>query len=81
MAGVSLSVVNDWMAGTNPHNLRAVSKLAKSLGMSLSGLLFGEPEQIHTISSLDEIFEESDVFDGLCRVTVKKVRLRRENAK
>lgn len=77
MAGVASSVVSDWTAGTNPQDLKAVGRLARSLNLSLRSLLLGEAEEIKSVSSLAEIFEEQDLFDDICRVSVKRLRMKR----
>ena len=45
LAGVSKTVVHDWTAGATPHDLEAVGRLSKALGMSLRELLLGEGEE------------------------------------
>lgn len=42
MAGVSASVVQNWLSGSAPYDLIAVYKLAQELGVPFERLLFGE---------------------------------------
>lgn len=79
MAGVSLSVASDWTAGNTPRDLQAVHKLAKSLGVEFSSLLLGESETVREVVSISELFEENEMFDGLVRINIKRVSLRKKN--
>jgi transcriptional regulator with XRE-family HTH domain len=36
LAGVRSSVAQSWLAGSNPHDLKAVAELAKALGCKIS---------------------------------------------
>lgn len=77
MADVSISVVQNWVSGANPHDLRSIARLAKALGMSFESLLLGTNDEVGQIRSLSEIFDEVQVFDGYCRVNIKKLVARR----
>lgn len=79
MAGVSLSVASDWTAGNTPRDLQAVYKLAKSLGVEFSALLLGQSETTREITSISELLEEDEMFDGLVRINIKRVSLRSSN--
>lgn len=76
MCGVSTSVVSDWTAGNTPRDLHAVHKLSQALGIDFSRLLFGESDAVKEITSLAELFEENEIFDGLVRINIKRVNLR-----
>lgn len=77
MAGVGSSVVQSWLNQAIPHDLQAVSKLAQALGMSFKGLLLGETETLsHSVTSA-EFFDESDLFEGICKVSIKKLTPRK----
>ncbi|MEK2687432.1 helix-turn-helix domain-containing protein [Bdellovibrio sp. GT3] len=76
MAGVSVSVVSDWTAGNSPRDLHAVFRLSQSLGVDFSRLLLGEVQVNREVSSIAELFEETEMFEGLVRVSIKKVQLR-----
>lgn len=76
MAGVSLSVVSDWTAGNSPRDLQAVYRLSQALGIEFSRLLLGQAEPIKDISSVAELFDEDEIFDGLVRINIKRVSLR-----
>ena len=74
MAGVSRSVVQSWSSKANPHDLLAVAKLAKALGMGFKELLLGELEErdIAGVSSKD-LFDEQEFFEGICRIKVQRL--------
>jgi transcriptional regulator with XRE-family HTH domain len=44
LPGESKRVAQSWLSGSNPHDIRAVSKLGRSLGIALSELLLGESD-------------------------------------
>lgn len=71
MSGVSPSVVQGWLNDVSPHNLYAVAQLAEVLGMSFKGLLLGEREARSTSTSMSEVFEESEVIEGIYRVKMQ----------
>lgn len=75
LAGVSRSVVADWVKGANPHDLLAVERLADALGISFKSLLLGteEAKDARGLKSISEIYDEVEFFEGLCRVTIKKL--------
>lgn len=74
MAGVSRSIVQSWTSKANPHDLQAVARLAKALGVGFKELLLGELEErdIEGISS-DALFDEQEFFEGICRVKVQRL--------
>ena len=73
LSGVGTSVVQNWLEGKNPHDLKAVSRLAQSLGISFKGLLMGEAETINKPTTLAEIFNEQDLFEGVCKISIKRL--------
>lgn len=77
MSGVSVSVVSDWTAGNVPRDLEAVFRLSTSLGIEFSSLLLGHIEEPKQVSSIAQLFEEDEIFDGLVRINIKKVQLRK----
>lgn len=76
LAGVSASVVQSWLNQSNPHDLKAISKLAQALGLSFKTLLLGEVDSVSGPTTIAEIFEEQDIFDGICRVSIKRLKER-----
>ena len=78
LAGVSTSVVQNWLENKNPHDLQAVAMLAQTLGISFKALLIGEPERIGAGSDLSDLFQEQDLFDGLCKVSIKRLVPRKD---
>lgn len=82
MAGVSPSTVNSWRSGSAPTDFKAIRKLAKGLRVSFEFLLTGESEIRSAEISLTEIFEEeSPIFDGYARISIKRLipRAKKEN--
>ncbi len=71
LAGVKKSVVQGWLSGSNPHDLRAVARLAKALGVGFKSLLLDEPEDV--LPALDQTHDRVTVLDGLCEVTIRKI--------
>jgi len=79
MAGVSSSVCQSWLNASNPHDLQAVGRLAKALNMEFKELLLGEAE-LRAPGGVDVegLFEEKDLFDGLCKVSIKRLVPRKD---
>lgn len=73
MAGVRSSVVQGWCDGSNPHDLLAVERLAKALGVGFKQLLLGGTEASAAPDGLSENFDRQDLFDGVCQVTIKRL--------
>ncbi|MEN9808803.1 MAG: hypothetical protein RLZZ488_370 [Pseudomonadota bacterium] len=73
LAGVNKSVVHGWMTGTTPHDLRAIGKLSRALGVGFRELLLGEAETPVTLSNLEILFDKQDVFEGLCEIRIRKI--------
>lgn len=73
LAGVNPTVVQNWLEGKNPHDLQAVSKLAQGLKVSFKSLLLGESEYVEGPTSVAELFEEQEWFDGLAKITIKRL--------
>ncbi|MBM3383259.1 MAG: helix-turn-helix transcriptional regulator [Betaproteobacteria bacterium] len=73
LAGVNKSVVHGWMTGTTPHDLFAIGKLSRALGIGFRELLLGEPELPVSMTTLDLQFDKEDVFDGLCEVRIRRI--------
>lgn len=73
LAGVGPSVIQNWIEGKNPHDLRAVARLAQALGISFKALLLGERELAANPNSLAEMFDEEEMLDGICRVSIRRL--------
>lgn len=72
LAGVSKSVAQGWTTGANPHDLQAVHRLAVALAMDFQALLLGVRSDARTVA-VEELYDEHDLFDGLCKVSIKKL--------
>jgi len=73
MAEVGESVVQGWLNGSIPHDLQAVDRLAKALGMSFRKLLLGEEEPNTRPFNLSELFNEDEFFEGICKINIKRL--------
>ena len=73
LAGVNSSVIQNWLSGQNPHDLIAIDRLSQKLGVSFKKLLLGISEAVDTNTAISELYDESDLFEGLCRVKVIKL--------
>lgn len=73
MAGVSSSVAQSWLNKSNPHNLQAVARLAKALNLSFRGLLLGEPEELSRELTMNDLFDEQDFFEGICKIKIQRL--------
>ena len=78
MAEVRSTVAQSWLTGSNPHDLHSVSKLSQALGISFKALLLGENEAIGKAGAVSDLFEEKELFDGLCKVTIKRMVPRKD---
>lgn len=78
MTEVPVSTVHDWCSSTTPQDLIAVGRLAKCLKLSLGELLLGEePTRQNLDIQISDLFEEEDFFDDICRVSIRRLKLRK----
>jgi transcriptional regulator with XRE-family HTH domain len=77
MAGASASVVQSWVSGANPHDLQAVGRLSKALGMTLEELILGQNTPKHGAREISDFFDEQDLFEGICKISIKKLNQRK----
>ena len=77
LAGVTESVMSDWINGCAPQNLVAVKRLAKSLGVSVSYLLFGASDDDGFKISLEELIqtENTPVMSGYYKIELTKIKI------
>lgn len=73
LAGVTASVVQNWLSGQNPHNLQAVNLLAEKLGIPFKKLLLGENEKMDHNTQVTELYDEQEFFDGLARIKIQRL--------
>ena len=77
LAGVSRSVVADWISGAAPRDLVAIGSLARALGLSMRQLLLDEAEESEAslIKSADPLdaFEAQPFLDGVFRVSFQRL--------
>lgn len=78
MACVSPSVVQSWASKANPHDLHAVSRLAKALDMNFKELLLGELDEAKTSAASIEVFDEDELFEGICKVSIRRLTPKKE---
>lgn len=74
MADVGESVMQGWLNGSHPHDLSKVAKLAEALGVSFRFLLLGQEEANMTATKLDDLFLEEEWFEGICKVSIKRLK-------
>lgn len=77
LAGIKLSTLNDWLAGANPSDLKAVAEICKVLKVDFEYLLLGSRASIPLREkSLTELFDiETDPqFSGLFLIEAKRLR-------
>jgi len=80
LSGVRPSVVAGWISGASPNNFLAVKKLADHLGISFSWLMTGLPDKSEPMSSISEMFEEQEYFDGYARIRIDRLVPRKKKA-
>lgn len=78
MCNVPRSTISDWQSGVVPYDLHAIGRLAKSLNMTMRELLLGEREEFEFLNEKNtsprlNAYDQIEVFDGLCLVTIKKI--------
>ncbi|MEK7066093.1 MAG: helix-turn-helix transcriptional regulator [Patescibacteria group bacterium] len=73
LAGVSISVVESWLSGANPHDLHSVDQLSQKLGVPFKRLLLGIDEVIDAPTTLNHLFDENELFEGLVRLKVTRL--------
>src|SRR5258708_5425659 len=64
MAGVKQpSIIMSWLSNANPHDLKAVSGLAKAININLKELLLGEPKSENIrAASISDLFDAARMF-------------------
>lgn len=73
LSGVSVSVVENWLSGSNPHDLKAIDRLSQKLGVPFKKLLLGVAETVDAPTALTDLFDEQDFFDGLARIKIQRL--------
>lgn len=74
-AGVPKSSISDWLAGSNPRDVRQVKRVADVFNVSIDNLMFGDGEDADAVkaSALDMLVGEQWV-GGLFEVRIRRVR-------
>lgn len=81
LAGVGVAVINDWLAGSIPHDHEAVLRLCRGLKTDFQWMLTNfHPDSKVQEMSLQEIFEtENDpAFSGIFQIEAKRLKRRKE---
>ncbi len=81
MADVRPSVVMSWLSKANPHDLRAVGRLAKALSLNFKELLLGDTDEQDRVISINDICEEHEYFEGFCKIKVVQLIPKKGNNK
>ncbi len=79
IAEVPVSVINDWLAGSQPYNLFAVQKLCHTLGIDFEWILTGQKAKGKDLSlEYSDIFEviESSNFSGLFEISARRLKFK-----
>lgn len=76
IAGVSPSVVSDWLKGNQPHDLNAVLKICLAIGIDFQYLVTG----VHSRPDIKDLplsevfdFDEESTFSGIYQIELKKL--------
>ena len=81
MAKTSPTNIQNWLTGVAPTDLAAVERLATALGVGFKSLLLGKPETTAHQPSLSDLFEENEFFEGICKVSIKRLIPKKEGDK
>jgi len=73
LAGVSISVVESWLSGSNPHDLLAIDRLSQKLGVPFKKLLLGVHEVVDAPTAIEQIYDSQDFFDGIARIRIERL--------
>lgn len=68
LSGVPISTIKTWSSGVEPKSLSAARKVARTLGVSVEYLVFGESDQ--KPPTLGELLT-TQLFSGWCKVTIE----------
>lgn len=81
IAGVSPTVLNDWLHSTSvPNNLLAIQRLCRAINCDFEFLLTGSQTKLNLKEiALTELFEsEADLsFSGIFQIEAKRLRVRK----
>lgn len=74
MIDANISVINDWLSGSQPHDVQRVAVLATRLGVSLEWLLVGT-EGKQPVLTLTDLFDEvpAPELSGTFIISVKRL--------
>lgn len=74
-AGVPKSSVGDWLAGSNPRDVRQIKRVADVFGVSLDNLMFGDGGDSEALkaNALDMLVGDQWV-GGLFEVRIRRVK-------
>ena len=75
ICGVGVSVVNDWLSGSQPHDLSVILKLCDEFKIDFKWLLTGKRSDISSLG-LGDIFhiEDDPTFSGLFLLEAKRLK-------
>lgn len=69
---VAPSVIDSWVKGATPNDLKAVKRLADYMDCSFSWLLTGE-EEADSGTTVAEMFQVVPYFDGYARIRIDRL--------
>ncbi len=78
--GISVSVVNDWIHGTQPSDHHALLRLCKAISCDFQWLLTGtRSNPVASTSNLHEVFDVQDdpMFSGVFMIEAKRLKVKK----
>lgn len=77
-AGVAASVIDSWVGGATPGDLKAIKRLCDSLAVSFVWLLTGDDDS-RARPTMVEMFDTVPYFDGYARIKIDRLIPRKKN--
>lgn len=71
-AGVAASVIDSWVGGATPGDLKAIKRLCDALEVSFVWLLTGDHDS-HAKPTMTEMFDLIPYFDGYARIRIDRL--------
>lgn len=76
LANVPKQSLSDWLAGSNPRDIRQVKRISDALGVSINFLCFGEGEKetrVEPVTDLDALLGDQWIT-GLFEVKLRRIK-------
>lgn len=73
--GVPKASLSDWLAGSNPRDLRAVKRVADLFNVSVDRLVFGDLEvPKERVAPVEDLFADGAWVSGLFEVKLRRIK-------